>query len=71
MSTELGSIGDLSVTSFWGGTDRGPCLQITTPLQPGVGIVHGFSQLTREQVIDLSIMLAKWVVSTSPPEVKS
>lgn len=29
MSKELQAIGDMCVTRFWGGEDRGPCIQLT------------------------------------------
>lgn len=30
MSTELGNVNDISATRFWGGEERGVCLQLTS-----------------------------------------
>lgn len=53
MSTEILEIGDLYVTSFWGGVDRGTMLQFT--------IAQEFAQLTTSEVEKLVAELDNWL----------
>jgi hypothetical protein len=49
MSTELRSHADrVSLTRFWGGTDRGVCVQVTEE------VTHSHVQLTRAQAAALA-----------------
>ncbi len=57
MSEDLETVGDLNVTSFYGGSIRGPCLQFTP-----VGVHETYAQLTRQQVNDLMQVLGLWLV---------
>lgn len=49
---------DLLVTSFWGGVNRGKCLQITAVEDDAT---VSYSQLTKEQVLELRDVLSAWL----------
>jgi len=56
MSKDIAHIsGKYKLTSFYGGVDKGACLQITC-LQP-----DGVIQLEAKEVIELIYHLSKWV----------
>lgn len=60
-----GSVDGLSVNSFFGGVSRGPCLQFND--DGG----RSYSQLTREQVLNLVNALEGWLSNTRalvPPD---
>ena len=44
---------EMNVTSFWGGTQRGPMIQLAPQ--------NRFIQLTKDQVIDLIGVLKGWL----------
>ena len=46
---------NLSLTSFYGGIERGRCLQIT--ISEGIG----YTQLTRIQVVELKFAIDQWL----------
>lgn len=54
MSTEIGNINGLLITSFNGEKERGSCIQLTTPS-------CGYVQLTKEDIITLVVILDNWV----------
>ena len=47
MSTEIGSVGGVSITRFFGGVNRGVCLQLTD------GNTHDYIVLGASQIITL------------------
>lgn len=55
MSQELEPVGDLLITDFWGGPQRGRCLQLT----PNTS--DGYSQLTGDEVRRLRDRLSDWL----------
>lgn len=55
MNTELLEMGNLRVTSFYGGNDRGRCIQFTT--QAG----DGHAQFTKSNVETLVSKLNEWL----------
>lgn len=52
MATEIARKDDLYLTQFWGGSDRGPSIQVTLGLQ--------FVQLTRDDAAWVAKRLAEW-----------
>ena len=61
MSTEITpqSLQDkLRVTSFWGGQERGVCLQLNTLELTDSN--SDYTQLTQAEVIDLIVVLLEW-----------
>lgn len=60
MSTELKGTnsvnGEISLTRYWGGTDRFTCVQVTPP---GGGFTP-YLALTREQALDLAVALIEF-----------
>jgi hypothetical protein len=58
VSTELRPTGEMGVTSFYGGQDRGACIQLT----PLVSRRDGrYAQLTRDDVVALVETLQAWL----------
>jgi len=55
MSTRLYEDGELTISSFAGGKERGPSVQIDSPPCPG------YVQLTRVQAETVVNVLAKWL----------
>jgi hypothetical protein len=53
MSTELKSVGSLSLTQLWGGKDRGKCLQLTRQSM--------YVTLTEAEVVELIPALEEWL----------
>lgn len=70
MSTQLTSNTRFSLTRFWGGNERGVCLQVTAP---GAGrdpyMNEGFVQVTREEALLLAESLMRFVNGTLEEEV--
>lgn len=63
MSTDLTEdkpIGNMNVTSFYGGKERGKCLQFTISGSDGYG---KYIQLDRGQVLDLFCLILKWLLA--------
>lgn len=55
MSTELKSnLKDVSLTRFWGGEDRGTCIQVTTTYTSRKDDFFKHISLTREQALELA-----------------
>ena len=57
--TEDKPIGNLNVTSFYGGEERGRCLQFTLTDANGDG---KYIQLDRNQVVELLALILKWLL---------
>jgi len=57
MSTELFTHKQYTLTRFWGGKDRGICLQITPEQHPD----GGYAQLTADDVKELVVELGKFL----------
>ena len=53
MSTDLVHITNMLVNSFWGGVDRGPCVQVSLPNIE-------YEQLTHQEVVQLLESLFQW-----------
>ena len=62
---------DLSVTSFYGGTDRGRCLQLTQTVKQGRYIGTGYVQLDEDQAAVLALDILDWLDSKVLPIVKA
>jgi hypothetical protein len=66
MSTDLKTIEqdsrsrEVFLTSFFGGADRGRCVQLTQ-IQPNEAHLAHFVQLTQGQSIDLVMTLIDWI----------
>ena len=65
MSEQIGTIkgpsGEICVTAFWGGVERGRCLQLTQSGQSGQSGVH-FIQLSRREAARVLVWLQEfWV----------
>jgi len=62
MSTELRNVGtDMTQTRFWGGKERGTCVQITQRARAeDLPLKIGYIQLTREEAGKLSYELARF-----------
>ena len=66
MDTDLGTFCGIQFTEFFGGKDRGRCIQLTSIRIPRGDI--GSIQLTKEQAAYVSEMLSEWagkIVETS------
>jgi hypothetical protein len=62
MSTEITPEtlkGTLLVTSFWGGKDRGVCIQLTP--RSGSEVYGSYAQLTLKEVEELTDCLLQWM----------
>ena len=65
MATDLKSTTeDVTLTRFWGGEDRGTCVQVTTGWQEHVS-------LTRVQALQLSRDLAAFALKEEKPDYDS
>jgi hypothetical protein len=63
MSQELGvgpvlAEAGISLTQFWGGTDRGTCVQVTAP--SSLGVQTHIIQLTAIEAQELAVCLQRW-----------
>jgi hypothetical protein len=66
MSTELGTLVStgsrnvpMKLTRFWGGKDKGPCVQLTAVMEEGS---HGYVQLSASDIIALLPILKKYIL---------
>jgi tRNA(Ile2) C34 agmatinyltransferase TiaS len=67
MSTEIKtSHPQISFAEFWGGADRGTCLQINVTDYRTESQFHRTIQLTRDQAEALAIDLLEWLHPTPP-----
>lgn len=58
MSTQMCSNTRFQLTRFWGGTQRGTCLQVTAGLQ------EGYVQVTKEEALALAESLLRFANGT-------
>lgn len=67
MSTDLKPVEDrngrVSMTQFYGGTNDGTCLQITSSTAD-----HPYISLTKDQAMDLAFAILDWVGGRRPKE---
>lgn len=66
MSTEITPSaleGKLLVTSFWGGQERGVCVQLTPMEITAHG--HTYTQLTATEALELCLTLMTWYATNS------
>lgn len=65
MSKELDSIMmHHHLTEFWGGVDRGTCLQVTCDAPRNEPYGEGYIQLTRGEATALYLALEEWLEDT-------
>jgi hypothetical protein len=65
MSTQMVSNTRFSLTRFWGGTERGSCLQVTAPTAGRNPYMdEGFVQVTREEALLLAETLLRFANGT-------
>ena len=70
MATQMVSNTRFSLTRFWGGEQRGQCLQVTAPGCGRNPFVHeGFVQVDREEALLLAESLMRFVNGTLEEEV--
>lgn len=64
MSTDLLDTQQLIVTSFYGGTKRGPCIQLTPRGEFAQYARHQYTQLNFTEVEELAQTLNAWLCRT-------
>ena len=62
MAKDIATVGNVNLTQFFGGVERGICLQVTvqdTGNEDLVGVA--WTEMTREQVVELAFELENWL----------
>ena len=62
MAKDIAKVGNTRLTQFFGGVERGICLQVT--VSQDEPFTTAYAELTREQVVELAFELENWLKDT-------
>ena len=64
MAKDIASVGQVKLTQFFGGVDRGLCLQVG--INDNIAAMSGYAwtEMTREQVVELAFELTNWLADS-------
>ena len=66
MSTQLKGTTNHHITRFWGGTERGQCIQVTSSKFSFDRNQPGFIHVTKDEALELAEALLQFVNGTRP-----
>jgi hypothetical protein len=61
MAKDIAEVGKVRLTQFFGGVDRGLCLQVTVADKISTAMGWSWTEMTREQVVQLAFELENWL----------
>jgi len=68
MAKDIAKVGNTRLTQFFGGVERGICLQVTVSQEAVTNwdepFTTAYAELTREQVVELAFELENWLKDT-------